>query len=68
MIEYSLIIATVTIAFAVAGRLGVSDVFIKNLETADQTYNIPVPDNLDPNDPSGLASFATEFNSQIPLR
>jgi hypothetical protein len=65
MLEYALISATVVVGFAVAGKLGVSDAFLKNLSQADSTYNIVLPSDLDLGQ---IADSADSFNAQISLR
>jgi hypothetical protein len=65
MLEYALISGTVVIAFAAAGQLGLSDVFLRNLDTADSTYNVQLPDSLSL---SEIANSADSFNQQINLR
>jgi hypothetical protein len=46
MVEYSLIMATVVVGFAVASRLGVSSAFVNRLNDAQQNYSVIIPEDL----------------------
>jgi hypothetical protein len=66
MLEYALISATVVMAFALAGQLGVSKQFVKLINDSESTYNISLlPNELSP---EGIMGYTQKFNEQLPLQ
>jgi hypothetical protein len=65
MLEYALISATVVLAFAGASQLGLSDVFVTQLTTADSAYNMELPDSLSLNE---IGNSISNFNHEITYR
>lgn len=66
MLEYSLISATVVMAFALASQMGVSDAFLKTINQAQTTYNIQLlPEELSP---EAILKLTKTFNEQLPLQ
>ncbi|MGI8609686.1 MAG: hypothetical protein ACR2MY_10745 [Candidatus Dormibacteria bacterium] len=66
MLEYSLISATVVVAFAAASQMGFSDVFLHYIDNAQSTYNIQLlPDEVSP---EAILKLTKTFNQQLPLQ
>jgi len=61
MVEYSLILATVVIAFAVAGQLGLSSAFVQRLNDSQENYQVLLPDSVSDLAPDKIDKINTEL-------
>jgi hypothetical protein len=65
MLEYSLIMATVVMSFAVASDLGIPKSIVQRLSETQDAYSIKFPEKFTP---AEIGKRAQQFNDQISLK
>jgi hypothetical protein len=65
MLEYSLIMATVVVAFAVASDIGIPRSITQRLSETQDAYSVKLPEHFSANE---IGQQAQKFNDQISLK
>ena len=65
MLEYSLIMVTVVVSFAVATDLGIPKSLVQRLNETRDAYSVQLPEHFSANE---IGHQAQQFNDQIQLK